>query len=71
MNDAMKQKLVDIHNELRDKIAHGKEEHYDQAANMATIEWDDTLAKFAEMNVHKCAMTHDECLNTGNRLEIQ
>lgn len=65
MTDEVKQKLVDGHNEYRNKVALGQIAHYAPAENMATMEWDDTLAKFAEMNVHKCEMKHDECMNTG------
>lgn len=68
MTDAIKQKLLDFHNQLRNDIALGKVKNYEKAANMATMEWDDGLAKFAEMNVRKCEMTHDECMNTGKKL---
>lgn len=65
MNDAMKKALLDVHNKLRNEIALGKVDHYDQAANMATIQWDDGLAKTAALNVHQCEMKHDECRGTG------
>lgn len=68
MTDEIKQKIVDVHNELRNKVALGEVDNYGPAANMASMEWDDTLAKFAEMNVHKCEMAHDECMNTGNEI---
>lgn len=71
MTDEIKQKILDVHNEYRNKIALGQIPHFSPAANMATMEWDDTLAKFAEMNVHKCEMTHDECMNTGNKIHLE
>lgn len=65
MTDEIKKALLGVHNIYRNKIAKGEIPNYDSASNMATIEWDDTLAKFAEMNVRKCEITHDECMNTG------
>lgn len=65
MNDDMKKTILDAHNKLRNDIALGQVEHYDQAANMATLEWDDGLAAQAALNVHQCEMKHDDCKNTG------
>lgn len=65
MDDDMKNAILNIHNKLRNEIALGNVEHYDQAANMATMEWDDDLAANAALNVHQCEMEHDECRNTG------
>lgn len=65
MDDDMKNAIVNIHNKLRNEIALGQIENYDQAANMATMEWDDALAANAALNVHQCEMEHDECKNTG------
>lgn len=31
---------------------------------MATIQWDDELARLATLNVMQCRMQHDECRNT-------
>lgn len=56
--------IVAAFNEVRSEIAQGKIEHYDQAANMATIQWDDGLAANAALNVHQCEMKHDPC-HTG------
>lgn len=57
----MKQAIVDKHNELRNEIALGRVAHYDKAAKMATMQWDDDLAKMAEWNVRQCKMDHDNC----------
>ena len=65
MNDAMKKAILEVHNKNRNDISLGKVEHYDQAANMATMQWDDKLAARAVLNVHQCEMKHDDCTNTG------
>lgn len=65
MDAAMKNAIVGIHNELRNDIALGKVSPYEQAANMATMQWDDALAANAALNVHQCQMEHDDCTNTG------
>lgn len=65
MNDDMKNALLDYHNKMRNEIALGKVDNYDEAANMATIEWDDGLAETAVKNVHQCEMKHDDCRGTG------
>lgn len=64
MTDAIKEAIIAAHNEVRSEIAMGKIEHYDQASNMATLEWDDGLAANAALNVHQCDMEHDSC-HTG------
>lgn len=51
MTAAVKQALVKIHNQKRNDIAMGNVANYDAAANMATIEWDDSLAASAALNV--------------------
>lgn len=65
MDDAMKKALLDVHNKLRNDIATGKIAHYDQAANMMKLQWDDALAANAALNVHQCEMKHDNCRDTG------
>lgn len=71
MTDEIKEKILAVHNENRNKIALGEVDNYEKASNMATMEWDDKLAKFAEMNVRKCEMSHDDCMNTGTILMKQ
>lgn len=65
MDDAMKKAILDVHNKLRNDIASGKVEHYDQAANMMALQWDEGLAGTAAKNVHQCEMKHDDCRGTG------
>lgn len=67
MNDAMKNAILDVHNKMRNEIALGKVEHYDKSTNMATMVWDDDLAKNAALNVHQCEMKHDDCKATSNK----
>lgn len=51
MSAAMKQALLNIHNEKRNDIAMGKIANYRPAANMASMVWDDELAASAALNV--------------------
>lgn len=52
------------HNHLRNKIASGKEKGFKTASRMATMTWNDELAKLAELNVKQCKIMHDHCRNT-------
>lgn len=70
MDDAMKEAILDKHNQLRNQIATKKIANYDSAANMATMVWDDALASNAALNVHQCEMEHDDCRNTGKFIAI-
>ncbi|KAL7042667.1 hypothetical protein ACKWTF_001240 [Chironomus riparius] len=63
--DDIKQKWVDAHNKYRNKIASGGSPGFNTAANMATMEWDDTLAEYAILNVFRCKIEHD-CHNTDD-----
>lgn len=53
------------HNGFRNKIASGKQRGFKPATKMATMIWNDELAKLAELNVMQCKMHHDQCRNTN------
>jgi hypothetical protein len=53
------------HNGFRNKIASGKQKGFKPATRMATMIWNDELAKLAELNVMQCKMHHDQCRNTN------
>ncbi|CAD7083424.1 unnamed protein product [Hermetia illucens] len=61
--DRFKDLIVDKHNAFRNKFAKG-ELKFEPAARMATMQWDDELAKLAELNVKRCKMKHDKCRKT-------
>lgn len=69
MDDAMKNAILNIHNQLRSDIAMGKIQNYNQAANMQALTWDNELASKAALNVHQCEMKHDECRSTGKTVK--
>lgn len=56
--------VVDAHNNYRNQIATGKIPGYKPAVKMATMVWDDELAKIAALNVKTCKFEHDKCRNT-------
>ncbi|KAF0314068.1 CRISP/Allergen/PR-1 [Amphibalanus amphitrite] len=56
--------IVAEHNELRDKVASGRETRgsiysQPQAANMRQLEWDEELAKVAQRHAEQCVFKHD------------
>ncbi|XP_034490890.1 antigen 5 like allergen Cul n 1 isoform X1 [Drosophila innubila] len=51
--------ILAAHNAVRQKWASGKGKVRIEACRMATVSWDDELAKLAEYNVMQCAMKHD------------
>ncbi|KAL7742921.1 hypothetical protein ACLKA6_002069 [Drosophila palustris] len=56
--------IVAAHNSVRQKWASGKGKVRVKACRMATVRWDDELAKLAAFNVIQCEMKHDQCRNT-------
>ncbi|KQS62789.1 venom allergen 5.01 isoform X2 [Drosophila erecta] len=51
-------------NEYRDRIARGDLMGFSPATRMATLQWDQELASFAELNVKRCALVNDHCRNS-------
>lgn len=65
MTEEFQNYLLDLHNTARSEAARGKLGYkFGKATRMATVQWDPTLAKFAQNNAKKCSMHHSECLNT-------
>lgn len=69
MTAKVKQRIVDIHNEIRNKQALGEvSEHYETAEIMVEMIWDDALADLAQLHARGCVMEHDHCRNTSNSI---
>ncbi|XP_031634413.1 allergen Tab y 5.0101-like [Contarinia nasturtii] len=68
--DLLKQVVLNTHNSYRNKIACGNVEGYNKAARMATLVWNNELAKFAEYNVRRCIFEHDKCRNTDKLMYV-
>jgi len=81
LNDAEKDYIVSIHNELRRKVAKGLETRgqngpQPSAANMRELQWDDELADMAQTHANQCKFQHDsnrnvERFQVGQNLAIQ
>ena len=59
MTEAMKQEILDKHNELRAKVANGQEAGQPSATNMKKLIWDDELASNAQLWADQCPDGHD------------
>ncbi|XP_055610139.1 antigen 5 like allergen Cul n 1-like isoform X2 [Uranotaenia lowii] len=68
LDQARQTRIVRMHNELRNKIASGKQDYsggfYPSAARMTTMQWDDELAYIAGFNARRCITGHDKCRAT-------
>ncbi|XP_067641996.1 venom allergen-1-like [Eurosta solidaginis] len=66
MTEELKKLFLHEHNYYRNEIAGGSED-FRPAAAMATLEWDDELAYFAELNVKQCKTLNEEekCFKTA------
>ncbi|XP_067637161.1 venom allergen-1-like [Eurosta solidaginis] len=66
MTKKFKQLFLDEHNKYRNEIAGGLKD-LKPAAAMATLEWDDELAYFAEFNVKRCQIIYEDegCFKTA------
>merc|ERR1712126_254854 len=60
-DQAAKDVIVKVHNELRNKVAMGNETHgaQPQAANMMKMVWSDELAEIAQRWTDQCKFGHD------------
>ncbi|XP_023313911.1 ancylostoma secreted protein-like [Trichogramma pretiosum] len=61
-----KKAIVDLHNELRMKVARGQELRgapgpQPPATDMQTLEWDEELAQTAQKWASQCIFQHDQC----------
>uniref|UniRef100_A0A1I8MCZ1 Venom allergen-1 n=1 Tax=Musca domestica TaxID=7370 RepID=A0A1I8MCZ1_MUSDO len=64
IDEAFKATIVRAHNEKRNLVAGGGVNGLQPACRMATMEWDDELARIAGYNARQCQMFHDQCRNT-------
>merc|ERR1719228_2250701 len=71
-DQAAKDVIVKVHNELRNKVAMGNETHgaQPQAANMMKMHWDDELAEIAQRWTDQCKFGHDGNRNTCDGLYV-
>jgi len=71
LNEAEKNLIVKVHNELRQKVASGQETHGNQpgASNMMKLVWNDEIAATAQRWADQCKGGHDKvrskCDGTG------
>lgn len=71
MTDATKSALVHFHNYYRNQFAIQNVTYYSGATRMETVQWDDELARIAELHVRSCPdQIHDPCLKTGNLIKL-
>ncbi|KAH8338857.1 hypothetical protein KR074_007639 [Drosophila pseudoananassae] len=59
-----KDAAVQAHNALRNKWASGQGKIQRRACKMGTMDWDQELARLAELNAKSCQLEHDSCHNT-------
>ncbi|XP_061397350.1 antigen 5 like allergen Cul n 1-like [Musca vetustissima] len=64
IGDKLIQIILKAHNRKRHEIASGAVPNFKPACRMATMKWNQELAKLAALNVRKCEMEHDECFTT-------
>lgn len=70
MTDELRQRVVDIHNKLRNRMAIGEEVNYKNTiSNMKQISYDPELEKLAQCHANECIFSgqevHDRCIRTG------
>ena len=65
MTKEIKDLILEFHHQKRNEIALGNVPPYEAAKRMATMVWDDDLAKNAEFHARRCIYGNDECRTTG------
>jgi len=53
-------RALELHNQLRARVANGRESNQPAAANMGELTWDDELAAIAQRWADQCAFGHDQ-----------
>ncbi|KAH8297706.1 hypothetical protein KR054_006106 [Drosophila jambulina] len=61
----LKDKVLELHNERRYRLANGNDSRLPEAARMVTMQWSPELATLAEFNAHMCHLEHDDCRNSA------
>ncbi|XP_046663030.1 scoloptoxin SSD976-like [Homalodisca vitripennis] len=56
-----RKELLKVHNELRQKVAQGKEEGQPPAANMMKLSWNNEAEDIAQRWAERCTFAHDKC----------
>lgn len=62
--------ILDNHNELRNKIALGKQNGFAPAERMVQTVWSKELALLAQLNSRRCYYAHDSCHDTRNIVRL-
>lgn len=57
--------IVDLHNQLRSRVATGQLTGYQTCDRMVEMSWCDKLAYVASCNAGECEFRHDKCRNTA------
>lgn len=58
--------VLKAHNELRQRLANGKNMTLPRAARLVAMQWSEELAILASYNARMCQPKHDDCRNTAN-----
>lgn len=64
MSAVHKKLILELHNQFRNKIAHGKVPGYAPAARMPVLRWNEDLAYVAGLHARSCTEENDSCRNT-------
>lgn len=67
VDNEMKELILDLHNNCRNRIADGRVPGVPSAANMMELVWDDDLASEAQTQAERCQLADDcrSCLRLG------